>query len=386
QIGLPQLPQVASSSYFEIMRQWLIDCDHNHPKCRRSSARDLPTRLIYVGTLVNPSLSLYETQPRDNMRYSALSHPWGKPPHFCTFPSTIDNHKKGIDFYDLPLTFRNAITVTRELNLQYLWIDSICIIQGPDGDFENEATRMEAVFSNAYCVLAACSVLGQGDSFLNERKKRKNISLKYEGKPAIFVCEFMDNFNQDVLESNLSQRGWVLQERALARRTIYFTDKQTYWECGGGVRCETMARMDNTLASFLGDPNFPKVAIESSRGGKILFHQSLCKQYSRLAFTRQTDRPVAISGLEKRLVQSFGVSGGYGVLNDTKNPGMLRRSMLWHRASDCTTLRRISFARSAPPTWSCMSYEGPIDYPDLPFAQVEWEQCDIQSQFLESGT
>jgi len=41
----------------------------------------------------------------------------------------------------------------------------------------------------------------------------------------------------------MNKRGWVLQERALACRTIYFTAQQTYWECGGGVRCETLTKM-----------------------------------------------------------------------------------------------------------------------------------------------
>ncbi len=60
---------------------------------------------------------------------------------------------------------------------------------------------------------------------------------------AYFVCETIDDFFRDVEQSELNQRGWVLQERALSRRTIYFTERQSYWECGGGVRCETMTRM-----------------------------------------------------------------------------------------------------------------------------------------------
>ena len=31
-----------------------------------------------------------------------------------------------------------------------------------------------------------------------------------------------------------------LQERALSRRTIHFTTKHTYWECGEGVFCENL--------------------------------------------------------------------------------------------------------------------------------------------------
>lgn len=178
------------------------------------------------------------------MSYIALSHPWGEPPHFCTYRSNVEQFKKNIPFYELPKTFRDAITITRGLGLQYLWIDSICIIQGPDGDFSREAKRMEDVFSRAYCVLAASSAMGQRDGFLKPRMQRRSVPVKPYGKSSIYVSEFIDDFDQYVLHSRLNQRGWVLQERALARRTIYFTSKQSFWECGGGVRCETLTKMD----------------------------------------------------------------------------------------------------------------------------------------------
>ena len=103
---------------------------------------------------------------------------------------------------------------------------------------------MEDVFSKASCVLAASSATGPGDGFLNPiREKRKFLKFKRENLPPTYVCNFIDDFNQHVLEGNLNKRGWVLQERVLAHRTIYFTDKQIYWECGHGVRCETLTKM-----------------------------------------------------------------------------------------------------------------------------------------------
>jgi hypothetical protein len=63
------------------------------------------------------------------------------------------------------------------------------------------------------------------------------------GDVTYYVCEAIDDFHCDVDQSELNKRGWVLQERALSRRTVYFTEKQSYWECGGGVRCETMTKM-----------------------------------------------------------------------------------------------------------------------------------------------
>ena len=102
---------------------------------------------------------------------------------------------------------------------------------------------MEDVYSGAYCVLAA----SYANSFrlFGTRKKRAQVALGSMDSQTgvIYACEMIDKFKDHVLDGPLSQRGWVLQEHALARRTIFFTEYQTYWECGHGVRCETMAKM-----------------------------------------------------------------------------------------------------------------------------------------------
>lgn len=210
----------------------------------------MPTRLIDVGQGLSETVKLYETQATDSLEYIALSHPWGEnPPYFRTFRKNLEEYKQGIRIADLTKTFRDAVKTTRELGMRYLWIDSICIIQryeSDPGDFEQEAKHMENVFSSAYCVLAASSAHGQSDGFLNEREgsHREFVSFKRDGNHPFYVCRFIDDFNQHVLNGPLNKRGWVMQERVLAHRTIYFTDKQTYWECGEGVRCETLTKMD----------------------------------------------------------------------------------------------------------------------------------------------
>lgn len=247
-MGLSEVPQAGSQAHLKILQHWLNVCDNQHPgckpDCKSACNSSLPTRLIDVGSGNHPSIKLYETQPGDNMRYLALSHPWGKPPHFCTFMDNVEVYRHSIEFHNLPATFQDAVTITRGLGVQYLWIDSICIIQGQHGDFAQQAHRMEDVFSQAYCVIAASSVKGQEDGFLHPRRKRHCIQLESSNKAVMRVGDFVDNFDKYVLKSPLNQRGWVLQERALARRTIYFTAAQTFWECGDGVNCETMTKMN----------------------------------------------------------------------------------------------------------------------------------------------
>jgi hypothetical protein len=171
-------------------------------------------------------------------KYIAFSHKWGDMPgEAVTTKQNIEKRKKNIPLKELPLSFKNAMAITRALKCTYLWIDSLCILQGPDGDFEEQADKMQMTFSSAYCVLAACSAGSAKDGFLQARKSRC-VEL---GK--VSISPVTNDFERDVLNSPLNRRGWVLQERALARRTIFFTGTQMYWECGDGIRCETLAKL-----------------------------------------------------------------------------------------------------------------------------------------------
>jgi hypothetical protein len=144
----------------------------------------------------------------------------------------------------LPKTFSDAIKTTRALGIRYLWIDSLCIVQGRNGDFNEEASHMETVFSSAYCVIAATRATGQRDGFLSDRTERKFVPVRNRpDHDAVYACDVIDDFKGDVIEGAMNRRGWVLQERALARRTIYFTASQNYFECGNGIRCETLGTM-----------------------------------------------------------------------------------------------------------------------------------------------
>lgn len=253
QIGFDELPEAGKDMHLRLVRGWLDDCDSKHfePICKPSKDSTmttnpnmrLPTRLIFVGSDGDETVKLQETRTGDTGDWIALSYRWGPLPHFSTTRQNLSRHTAGMELATLPRTFRHAIKMTRALGQRYLWIDSICIIQGEDGNFSDECKRMEDVYSGAYCVLAASCATDQWSGFLLPRVRRKCVPLSNVHGGTIYVCEIFENFREHVLQGALNKRGWVLQEHALARRTIFFTEHQTYWECGHGVRCETMTRM-----------------------------------------------------------------------------------------------------------------------------------------------
>ncbi|KAI1261481.1 HET-domain-containing protein [Xylariaceae sp. FL1019] len=389
QLGFPQLPKVGSAEELSLLRAWLRNCDQSH-KCRphldtEQRVMKMPTRLIEIKEASSKmALRLVETANLHNdVDYVALSHCWGTVPdglEFSTTQSTLAGHKQSIAFDQLPRTFQDAVTVTNKLGVSYIWIDSLCIIQHDEVDWETEAGKMEDVFSSAYVTIAASSADSCLKGFIHDRPTRPCVAIQDQSGDKVYLCKNIDDFHGDVEQGVLNQRGWVLQERALSRRTIHFTSNQIYWECGEGVHCETLAKLRNSKAEFLNDADFPKSALRYFRDGRIVLFQTIYSMYSQLAFTNPTDRSMGILGLERRLARTLESKGDYGILQR-----YLQRSLLWERAPN-NELTSITYTQERRvPSWSWMSCTGAIQFIKAPFDGVDWRNDDIQIDF-ETGS
>ena len=252
QLGVPLLPEAGSPEQFAFLNSLTRKCDESH-NCMTAqnyseSLAKVPTRLIDVGRDDAGPIRLVLTgeEPAAKGPYIALSHCWGElspEQRFCTYRNNINGRKAYIAYDELPPNFQDAVRVTRGLNICYLWIDSLCIVQDDPDDWSTEAGRMEDVFSHAYCTIAASSAVSSLIGFLGRGRPRDVIKLSTPTGEPLYLAENIDDFRADVETSVLSSRGWVLQERALSRRTIYFTSTQVYWECGDGVICETLSQL-----------------------------------------------------------------------------------------------------------------------------------------------
>lgn len=250
-IGFPALPEPESAARFALLRSWLEWCDTTHD-CNQQNARSQgasPTRLIYVGHADPEVLRLYLPHENEGVKYTALSHRWGEHPpskdnpRFCTTDGNLSTRLDGFSVSKLPKTFQDAVRVTRELGIEYLWIDSLCIIQWNADDWKREAGRMEDVFASAYCTIAATSAVDSNAGFLARNSSAEYVRVQDAAGNQVCICTHMDDFEKDVEQAGLNKRAWVMQERVLAKRTIHFSANQTYWECGEGVHCENLTKM-----------------------------------------------------------------------------------------------------------------------------------------------
>jgi len=98
--------------------------------------------------------------------YIALSHCWGPNQIITTTKATLQSRKAGIDLSMLSQVFRDAILVARRLHIRYLWIDSLCIIQDDEKDWQTESAKMASIYKDALLTIAAHAAIGgQGSLF-----------------------------------------------------------------------------------------------------------------------------------------------------------------------------------------------------------------------------
>jgi hypothetical protein len=131
---------------------WLEECLSSHSQClpEGQGICDTPTRVIDVGPPDGSCIPFLHTSNGNIHEWVALSHRWGNNQPFQTNEANLVAHQSALPWDALPRLFQDAILITRRMGYQYLWIDSLCIVQDSPEDWRQEMTRMGSIYK--YCV------------------------------------------------------------------------------------------------------------------------------------------------------------------------------------------------------------------------------------------
>ncbi len=94
--------------------------------------------------------SVYVLLTTENMQPDScaiLSYCWGGPQPTQTTLANVKAYQVSLDWKIMPKTIQDAIITTLELNLGYLWVDSLCIIQDSERDKEQEMAKMPDIYT-----------------------------------------------------------------------------------------------------------------------------------------------------------------------------------------------------------------------------------------------
>ncbi|KAH7328879.1 heterokaryon incompatibility protein-domain-containing protein [Stachybotrys elegans] len=344
----PLHPDSGSAEGLEAAAAWVRECASKHEKCS-DEASPLPTRILDVGGCSDVA-KLIEPAPGSIDKYAALSYCWGQSLPFKTTRDSYQARKKGINIPRLPQTFQDAVKITRHLGLQYLWIDSICILQDDSADWARESARMTNVYSGAYIVISANrSKASNGGCFhVREPRLKSTMHIPELGNVEAVLLFNDDCFylaSMDFCPEPLSARAWALQESALARRSLRYNTRQMYFGCRQGIVSE-----DGCIRKSPRWPLDPLFAPGVSRQNAIDIWSFLLREYTERNLTKATDKLPAISGIASLVGERLGCQYVAGLWSDALVYGLAwKNSELWEVGST---------AEYTGPSWSWASYAG----------------------------
>ncbi|CAI0644521.1 unnamed protein product [Colletotrichum noveboracense] len=379
----------SSSLSLQRARTWIGDCEANHKDCGKGTQLELPTRLIDVTGVSDNGIDgvrLVNTRGQRGT-YMCLSHCWGKTPIGSkTENATLQERLNFIPWSLLPPSFQQAIDITRKLRVQYLWIDSLCIIQDSSEDWEREAAQMSAglMTQKGGCYSKTSppvcfEIMNQtGDEFLIALATGATRNLAQHDK----LQRYFPLFN----------RAWCLQERLLSRRVIHCNYGELAFDCGKGYTCEcggkqhydwdnvvglsgtyTPLRSRSKYVALLNNRTTTSSSALHTENGKIdpyeRWHR-VVGEYTCLNLTKTSDMLPALSGLAREMAE---------ITKDTFLAGLwrnnLEQDLMWHvsTVANWREQRETILGRKwVAPSWSWASTGSgcKVEYPIFNGAEI----------------
>jgi hypothetical protein len=211
------------------------------------------------------------------------------------------------------------------LGLQYLWIDSLCILQDSADDWEIECANMADIYRNAEVTISVRdNTSSSPGGFLKDvgcklfKSCRLNDGLTISDQQIEWPSK-----NSPVPFGGVDRRGWILQEKLLSRRLLHFSKQMMCWQC---CRCTSFEGLHHTILAnaWSGSGYVQKLALDQLRklGTKNVYTYwyEIIRDYSGRQLTKPIDKFPALSGLA--LVFE-------GVLKDTYLAGLWKNDFVW---------------------------------------------------------
>jgi hypothetical protein len=366
----------SATSNFAIARAWLANCKATHPHCLATIIPELPTRVIDVG-LAGTHLKIHHSEG-ERAEYVALSHCWGGPITPLLTKETSEAFHRALHYSDLPPNFQDAITITRQLCIPYLWIDSLCIVQDSKEDWEQQSKKMGQIYRGSTLTLSALASAGSSCGIFPTQPKVCPVDSvaiplydpdDHPPKQEYMQIERIDDREETltILEAfgPLSSRGWCLQESVLPSRQLYYGLKQIYWRCPNGYiaadgstdglnvphrHLDALERvlLKGMLRTQIDDKDISEAAV-------LKDYYTIVQEYSQRKLTYGSDKLPGFAGVSSLLHSFFGGEYLVGIWSSH-----LPLGLLWRH--DARTCKHVQPYRA--PSWSWAVTDEDILYGD----------------------
>ncbi|KAH6867677.1 heterokaryon incompatibility protein-domain-containing protein [Thelonectria olida] len=303
-----------------------------------------------------------------NCRYIALSYVWDHVNKTRFIQATKASFRdicapQGLPESHLPQTVLDAIHICLQLDEQYLWVDSLCIIQDDPEDIARQISQMDKVYSLATATIVAASGTdpSSGIACLRSRDPPQ-VECSVRGIRYIASEPPLSR----VIEKTLwNTRGWTYQEFILSRRLIIFTSTQLFFVCAVDTAAEDTIYHDPAdsgahPSSYLHNLRTWTLPGDPLADSCWILYNSAIAEYTKRELTCISDRLPAISGV----LRSLGL-----YCNDVFLCGLPVKQfpycLLWHPSGSSRRYDKW-------PSWSWAGWTGQAWNPAIGAVQAQW--------------
>lgn len=385
-----------------LFSEWLRLCDSTHPRCK--SQRDSANIVVKEFWLVDVRRAcVVRARPGETYQYTALSYVWGSvKPLRLTMKNKETLQAEGSlrkpeDRSRIPKTIQDAMDLTESINIDYLWVDTLCIPQDDIEVKQEIMQQMHLVYRNAVFTIVAAAGEDANRGLPGIQSGSRNTQQSaWKIRDKVFLGSDLDPVNglgSGFQWSLWKTRAWTYEEALFSDRVLVFTDQQVHWYCPqtepGGWREDTVAEMtdpqhiDEGLevgvvshavygrSEVDGDTRFD----DRSQLNPFGSFKRFANQYSGRELTRPYDALNAFLGIANALREGYSdFLWGIPELHFARGlcwyfPGSVRgfASHKFRDASDGAT-RTVRF-----PSWSWADWRLPNSKADVP----QWKRASL---------
>lgn len=367
----------------------------------------MPTRVIDVGSGPNPKLVFTNGRPAG--KYIALSYCWGSPDpetFRLTSHSMASLTEGSVNVTRFTKTHQESIHLARLMNIQYIWIDALCIIQDDPDDWAAESRNLAYIYGGAYLTLIAGSSADAKSGFLQHcRSKVQPCPIPFDSsqhpKEPFLYATLLPSTD----EGPTSTRGWCHQEAVLSKRSVIFGLEQMSFRCPSGTEFEFKERNTQTQLQqaivppraapvFQPDIQLQGKSVEERRHILLQHWYMMLRDFTGRHFTNPGDVFASTSSLAQIVAKHFALD----LQNSRYLAGIwetdIVRGLLWrarYQGSQPARLARPRLKRGLglqrAPTWSWAAVDGALDHIDYePHGGIRVATTSTTGGWVPDGT
>ncbi|PVI04347.1 HET-domain-containing protein [Periconia macrospinosa] len=361
------------------LKLWVQQCRLEHSLCRpgwqglmrvrRSKTRSYTLRVIDCS--INKVIVAKGT-----CRYVALSYVWGQVEQYIARRQDVisvegdpDSEVIDLQYRKLSKTVADAIYVTKEMGIRYLWVDTVCIIQDDVSEKKQTLSAMDEIYKSAVLAIVAASGT-HADAGLAGIQPNSRSANACEGWLDGLQLRRCNRYDAEAMieETPWSRRGWTYQESYFSPRKLIFANERVYYHCSessyGEIQPSKKGCFRRPIFHSHSSTAKDLQTLRSTPTGPFTQYATHVENYNWRSLSFQEDVLAAFAGvasdIERATDKRMRLFEGLPV-------GFLARALCWevkNPQQNQSSARRLRSSDKRPflPTWTWAAWNMAVHY------------------------